>query len=280
MIMETLEWNWKSSDGLEMYSRGWLPKGKPKAVVVLVHGLGEHVGRYEHVGAALAGKGYALLGFDLRGHGKSGGPRGHAPSFESFMSDIDLMFAQASSRYPGTPQFIYGHSLGGILVLNYVLRRKPALAGAVVTAAGLRTALEEQAVKVGLAKILGSIAPMAGLPSGLDAHGLSHDQEVVERYIHDPLVHDRISFGMARNTLVAVNWAFAHAAEFGIPLLLMHGAEDQIAFERGSREFAASVTGDCTLKLWDGMYHEIHNEPGKDQVLAFMIDWLEKHIPR
>jgi alpha-beta hydrolase superfamily lysophospholipase len=275
--MKISEWIWKSFDGLDMYGRGWAPEGQPKAVIVLVHGLGEHCGRYAHIGAMLAEKGYALLGFDLRGHGKSGGPRGHTPSFEAFMKDIESMFEQASARYPGIRQFIYGHSLGGILALNYVLRRKPALAGAVVTETALRTALEEQKGKVMLAKVLGALLPSVTLPSGLDANMLSHIPEVVNRYKQDPLVHDKISFGMAKNLLDAIPWTFDHAGEFGIPLLLMHGTADRIAFDRGSKEFAAKVKDDCTLKLWDGFYHEIHNEPEKEQVFAFLLDWLEKH---
>ncbi len=105
-----MEWTWKSFDGLEMFGRGWIPEGQPKAVITLVHGLGEHCGRYDHVGKMLVENGYALLAFDLRGHGKSGGQRGHAPSIEAFMKDIDEMLAQASARYPGVPQFIYGHT--------------------------------------------------------------------------------------------------------------------------------------------------------------------------
>jgi len=275
--MNISEWTWKSFDGLDMYGRSWEPEGGPKALIVLVHGLGEHCARYDHVGARLAEKGYALLGFDLRGHGKSGGQRGHTPSFEAFMKDIDSMFTQASARYPGIPQFIYGHSLGGILVLNYVLRRKPALAGAIVTSPGLRTALEGQKMKVMLAQVLGSLLPSGGLASGLDANMISHDLEVVNRYKQDPLVHDKISFGMAKYLMDAIQWAFEHAGEFSIPLLLMHGTADQIAFDRGSREFASKVKSDfVTLKLWDGYYHETHNEPGREQMLAFLLDWLEK----
>lgn len=275
--MKISEWIWKSFDGLDMYGHGWLPEGQPKAIIVLVHGLGEHCGRYAHIGALLAEKGYALLGFDLRGHGKSGGPRGHTPSFEAFMKDIDSMFEQASARYLGIRQFIYGHSLGGILVLNYVLRRKPALAGVVVTSPGLRTALEEQKAKVMLAKVLGSLLPSVSLASGLDANMISHDLEVVNRYKQDPLVHDKISFGMAKNLMDAIQWTFDHAGEFDIPLLLMHGTADRIAFDRGSKEFAAKVKDDCTLKLWDGFYHEIHNEPEKAEVFKVMLDWLGKH---
>jgi len=276
--METLNWTWKSFDGLEMASLGWAPEGRPRAAIVLVHGLGEHCQRYAHVGAKLAEKGYALLGFDLRGHGRSGGPRGHAPSFEAFLKDIDEMFAQASARYPGVRQFIYGHSLGGVLVLNYVLRRKPALAGAVVTSAALRTALEDQKTKVAMVKMLGSLLPSVSLASGLDAEMLSHDHAVVDRYRQDPLVHDRVSFGMGKGLLSASQWAIDHAGEFSIPLLIMHGTEDGIALERGTREFAARVKQGVTLKFWEGMYHETHNEPDKEQVFALLLAWLDDHL--
>jgi acylglycerol lipase len=275
--MKISEWKWKSFDGLDMYARGWAPDGKPKAVLVLVIGLGEHVCRYEHVGAALTAKGYALLGFDLRGHGKSGGPRGHSPSTEAFMQDIDLMRKQVDARYPGIPQFLYGHSLGGMLTLNYILDRQPMLTGAVVTAPALRSALETQKVKVLMAKVLGTLLPSASLPSGLDSDMLSHVPEVVDCYKQDPLVHDKVSFGMGKNLLEMIEWTYAHAKDLKIPLLLMHGSDDQVAYARGSREFSEKAGDKVTLKIWDGMYHEIHNEPGQEQVFAYMLDWLGKH---
>jgi acylglycerol lipase len=275
--MEISEWTWKSFDGLEMYSRGWAPEGKPKAILVLVIGLGEHVARYEHVGAALTAQGYALLGFDLRGHGRSGGARGHSPCNEAFMQDIDLMFKQVDSRYPGIRQFLYGHSLGGLLALNYLLCRQPALAGAVVTAPALRTALQGEKVKVFLAKILGTFLPSATLPSALDANMLSHDQKVVDAYKQDPLVHDQVSFAMGKNLLDMFPWVFEHAGELNVPLLLMHGTEDKIAFSRGSQEFADKAGDKVTLKIWDGMYHEIHNELEQAEVFKFMLDWLGQH---
>src|SRR5512142_2733677 len=131
--MEIKEWSWKSSDGLDMYARQWAPSGTVKSSVVLVHGLGEHSARYDHVAAALGEGGVALLGFDLRGHGRSGGLRGHTPSYEALMDDITVFLGQAESRYPGLPRFLYGHSLGGNLVLNYTLRRKPTLHGVIAT---------------------------------------------------------------------------------------------------------------------------------------------------
>src|SRR3972149_10091478 len=131
-FMEILEWNWKSRDNLVMYAQVWQPPGAVKAVVCLVHGLGEHIGRYPHVGAALSEKGFALAGFDLRGHGKSQGRRGHAPSLNVYFDDIDFFLEQVAERFHGSPCFLYGHSLGAILTLAYVPLRKPRISGVIV----------------------------------------------------------------------------------------------------------------------------------------------------
>jgi alpha-beta hydrolase superfamily lysophospholipase len=276
-MMKTSEWNFKSFDNLELYAREWTPDGDMKAALVLVHGHGEHIGRYAHVGAMLAQHGYGLFGFDLRGHGKSGGPRGHAPSFEAYMNDIDQMLGKVKNDHPGKPIFLYGHSLGGVLVLDYILLRKPELNGAIVTSPSLRTAVEEQKLKVILAKLLGSIAPAGTLPTALDANMLSHDSEVVQNYKEDALVHDTISFGVGK-TMIRVNqWTLEHASEFHLPLLLMHGTEDKIAYPSGSQDFASQVKGDCTLKLWEGMWHETHNELEKEKVFEYLLEWLAKH---
>jgi alpha-beta hydrolase superfamily lysophospholipase len=261
---------------LNLYAQAWSPES-PQGVVCLVHGLGEHSGRYAHVADRLNTAGYAVLASDLRGHGKSAGQRGHAPSMEAFMKDIDLLLEEAKRRYPHQPRFLYGHSLGGILVLNYTLRRRPELAGVVATSSGLRTALELQKGKIALVKLLGSVMQKQTIASGLDAATISRDPEVVKKYLSDPLVHDKITFGMAKALSEAIPWVFAHASEFKVPLLLMHGTADQLAFPAGSKEFASLVHGDCTLKLWEGLYHETHNEPEKDEVLAYMVGWLESH---
>lgn len=276
--MGHFEQEWQAQDGLKLYAQGWLPEAQPKAVVCLVHGLGEHSGRYAHLAEYLNQAGFAMLSFDLRGHGRSGGKRGHTPSFEAFMQDMDLLLAEAQNRYPEHPCFLYGHSLGGILVLNYGLRRQPSLAGVVATSPGLRTALEQQAAKVRLAKILGVLLPELSMPTGLDASGLSHDPEVKKRYLEDPLVHGVATLNMAKTTLAAIQWAFEHAHEWRLPLLLMHGSQDPIAFLRGSQEFAEKAGDRATLKVWEGMYHETHNEVDKDQVFAYLLGWLESRL--
>lgn len=270
------EHHWETADRLSLYAQCWQPKQDSRAAICLVHGLGEHSGRYAHLARVFSDHGYSLMSYDLRGHGRSQGPRGFAPSFESLMQDMDLFLERCRERFPGKALFLYGHSLGGLLALNYVLRRKPPLAGVIVTSPGLRTALQEQRLKILLARFLGAIIPRLALPSGLDPQGISRDPEVVRRYVDDPLVHDRAAVGLGKSLLDAIDYAFEHAAEFSLPLLLMHGTEDRIAYPRGSQEFAAQVQGDCTFKLWEGMSHELHNEPEKDEVFAFMLNWLSR----
>jgi len=277
--MKHTEFNW-NADGITFYGQAWEPDAPPRAVVALVHGLGEHCGRYAHVAAAFNQAGYALMAFDLRGHGQSTGQRGYTPSYEALMQDIDRFLAEVEQRFPGRPCFLYGHSLGGGLVLNYVLRRRPTLAGVIATGPGLRSPLEEQTFKVTMARLLSGLLPTLTMHSGLPAEALAHDPQVVQTYTADPLVHDLATPRLAVEGFAAGHWALEHAAEFpAIPLLLMHGGADSICYPAGTREFAGKVPGDCTLEIWEGLYHEIHNEPEQDEVLGYVVDWLNKHLP-
>jgi len=276
--VKTTEWKWKSKDGLDMYAQSWEPEESPKAVVCLLHGLGEHSGRYAHVGKTFADAGFVLAGFDLRGHGRSGGQRGHFPSFGALMDDIHRYIQEGDERFPGMPVFLYGHSLGGFLVLNYATYHKNSLKGVIATGAGLRSPVLEQKVKISLSKVLGSLLPTITISTGLDADGISRDPEVVRAYKEDPLVHDKATLSAARVGIEAVDHAFAHATEFPTPLLIMHGAADRVTYPHGSQEFADLVPENCTLKLWDELYHEIHNEPEQADVFKFMINWMDAQL--
>jgi alpha-beta hydrolase superfamily lysophospholipase len=213
----------------------------------------------------------------LRGHGKSGGPRGHTPSYDAQLDDITAFFKQIEGKYPDLPRFLYGHSMGGNLALNYVLRRKPDLHGVIVTGPWLKLAFDPPAVKVTLGRLMNSIAPGFTQDSELDTKALSHDAAVVTAYENDPLVHSKISARLFVSIYENGLWALEHAAEFPLPLLLMHGTADRIASSEASKEFAAKAGSKVTLKLWDGLFHEIHNEPEKAEVFKVMLDWLGKH---
>jgi acylglycerol lipase len=279
--VKAFESKWDDLDGTTFFVQGWEPEDdNPRALVALVHGLGEHTARYRHVGKALTEAGYALVGFDLRGHGKSGGPRGHASSLAAYMQDIHQFFKFLAQRYPYIPHFLYGHSLGGLLALAYAIQYREGLTGVVVTGPALRSSLQEQRAKVAMVKLLGSFAPTVSVRSGLDAATISRDPEIVEAYKNDPLVHYNTSLGFGKAALEAIDLCFAKAKDFSVPLLIMHGKGDKITYPSGSEDFAKltrAAGGDVTLKLWDGLYHEIHNEPEKESVFRFMIEWLDRH---
>jgi len=276
--MNTRDWEWTNHDGLNMYAQSWEPEGKPKAVVCLVHGLGEHSGRYAHVGKAFADAGFALAGFDLRGHGKSGGPRGHTPSYEAIMDDISQFIDLVAGLYPELPRFLYGHSMGGNQVINFALRRDAELAGVIATGPWLKLAFQPPASKVLLGKMMTKIQPGFSQANGLETAALSRDSEVVRAYVNDPLVHDRISARLFIDMFDSGLWALDHAAEILLPLLLMHGGADKIVSLEASKQFATSAGDKVTLRVWKGLYHEIHNEPEQNEVFAIMIDWMNSQL--
>jgi alpha-beta hydrolase superfamily lysophospholipase len=273
---------WEDKDGTTFFNQGWEPEnGRPKALVILVHGLGEHTARYAHVGNVLADAGYALAGFDLRGHGRSGGPRGHSSSLDAYLQDIRQFLERMEERYPGIPRFLYGHSLGGLLILAYAIQYGTGLKGVIATGPALRSPLQEQKAKVAMVKLLGSLLPTMTIQSGLDAATISRDGAIVEAYKKDPLVHYNSSLGFGKAALSAIDLCFARAREFPLPLLIIHGKADKITYYSGSEDFAKLVSAagkDVTLKLWDDLYHEVHNEPEKEEVFKYMIAWLDKHI--
>jgi alpha-beta hydrolase superfamily lysophospholipase len=265
-------------DGLKLHGRKWAPESTPGAMVCLVHGLGEHCGRYDHVAEALNGAGFALMAFDLRGHGLSEGKRGHAKSYTVIMDDIFQLVETAKEQYPGVPVFLYGHSLGGNLVIHYALRRLPTLTGIIATSPLFRPAVKPPAWKIRLLQAMYSVWPSLTVSNGLETAALTRDVEVQHTHDEDPLIHDRVSARLAMDMLKNGRWNMAHAADLPCPMLLMHGKADRITSARASHEFALTVGDSCALKLWSACYHELHNEPGKEDVFAFALDWMSKIV--
>jgi len=274
--MQTFDWKWKSRDGLELSARGWKPEN-PKAVVVLVHGHGEHLARYQHVVDAFINSGYAMQAFDLRGHGQSAGQRGHTPQYDNLLEDIADFIVDAQKRYPGLPVFLYGHSMGGNQVINYALRSPQALKGVIATSPWLKLAFDPPAAQLMLAKLLNNLVPSFSLASGLSQNALSRDPDVVSKYASDPLVHDKISVRLYTSMYDSGHWALEHAAELKIPMLLMHGSADKLTSAPASQEFARKAGSFVTLRIWEGFYHEIHNELEKAEVIQTMLTWLDQN---
>ena len=264
-----------TQDGLKLHGQGWAPVAEAKAVVCLVHGLGEHSGRYDPMAEAFSQAGYALLAFDLRGHGRSEGRRGHAPGYAALMSDIEKLLQEAAGRYPHLPCFLYGHSLGGNLAIYYVLNNRPNLAGIIASAPLLRLAYNPSQWKSGMLRGMRALRINLSIRSGLDDTALSRDLNVVRNYRNDPLTHDLISARLAMDMLRYGEWNLNHASEFSLPLLLMHGDGDRITSAAATAEFAKKADRFCTLKIWEGFNHELHNEPEKQGVFDYVLEWMD-----
>ena len=274
-MMQSGTFDFKTKDGLTLLGRVWQTKGDSKGTVNLVHGLGEHSGRYAHVAEAMTKAGYNFIGFDLRGHGLSEGKRGHTPNIDYLMDDITLFLEKSVAFFEDQqPNFLYGHSLGGLLVINYGLRRKPKLAGVISTDPALGLSFEPPKAKLAVGKILAGLAPAMAMSNGLEVEALARDVAIVKAYQDDALVHDRISAKLAMELIDGGAYAMAHAEEWTLPLLLMHGTADRISSPEASETFAQKAGDAVTLKLWDGYYHEVHNDLGKDKVIETMLDWL------
>ena len=263
-------------DGARLRTSLWTPDRATRATLVLVHGLGEHCGRHAHVARRLAGAGFAVFAFDLRGHGRSSGRRGDT-RMEPAIDDVESLLAVAAARHHGVPSFLYGHSLGALIVLTVLVRRRPAVRGAIASAPPLQNALQKQKAKLLLAGLLGRVVPSLSLPTGLDAAALSRDPAAVAAYRADPLVHDRASLGFARDSLAATR-EVASAGALAAPVLIVHGDADRIAFVEGSRALAARHPGVVTLREQAGFFHEPHNDRGGARVLDEVVAWLDARL--
>ncbi len=223
--------------------------------------------------------GFSVTGFDLHGHGKSGGVRGHFASYERALDDIQESLDYISNEEGKPVDFIYGHSLGGNLGLNFLIRRKPTLKGAVITSPGLRTYQPTPRWKLTFGKMLYGLAPTFLLDNGLDLNYLSRDPEVKVIYKQDPLTHGFISARFGLDFLQAGEWAIQHAKELHTPVLLQVGSQDHLISFDAAKEFARNAPG-CDFIPWEGLYHETHNELEKEEVLAVMVRWLDEHIEK
>lgn len=263
-----------SRDDRQLYARCWHTQKPAKGVLGIVHGLGEHSGRYEYLADQLTQHQFAVFAFDHRGHGKSPGQRGHVETYDAVLNDITCLLEKMTDANPAAPRFLLGQSLGGNLVINYLLRRTPKLSAAVALSPLILPAFQLPVWQQQTGRLLNRLWPRYTFQSGLSACDLSHDEEAVHRYEADPLVHSFVSARLGATMLAAGRWALAHADQLDIPLLLMHGTDDRITSCDASRKFAEVAGRQCTLKLWGGLYHELLWEKQRDDSIRFLIQWL------
>ena len=263
-------------DQTKLFVRDYQPDNSPKAFIVLVHGIGEHSGRYEDWIRRFIAQDVTVVTFDQRGHGNSEGKRGVIKSYSDFMKDIDTVIQYAESRHPQIPMFLYGHSMGGGEVLNHLLRRKANYCGVISTSPWIKTQAAPPKIAIPFIRLLNRLIPFYRTVSKFDSVYLSHDKSLVERYQTDDLVHDFVSIRMFIEAYDAGYFAYHSKNAFQKPLLLLHGTGDKITNCDASKYFAQNNSKYTSLKLWEGGYHELHNETFKDDVFEYIISWINK----
>lgn len=260
----------------EFYTQYWTPT-TARAVVLLIHGMGEHSGRYAHVAHKLVDSGYAVMAFDHFGHGKTKGKRGHNPGYTYVLGSIAMLIEQAKETFGALPMFLYGHSMGGNAVINFVLRNQPDLQGAIATSPFLKLAFQPPAWKLTLGKVMQKIAPSITLGNELDANDISRIPEEVANYQNDPLVHDKISPNFSLSFIDSGAWAIENGQQLQLPMLVLHGTDDKIIDCKGSEAFA-SKTALASFKSYPGGYHELHNDLCQDELIQDIVTWLDKQV--
>lgn len=261
----------------EFFGQSWKAE-KSKAIVALVHGMGEHSTRYaDFVIPMLLKNNISVIAFDHFGHGKTAGKRGHNPNYEAVLESVSYIINKSKELCDHSPIFLYGHSMGGNVVLNYGLRRDSSIKGIIATSPFLKLAFQPPKWKLSLGKFMQHIAPSITLGNELDANDISRDEKEVKKYIDDPLIHDKVSPNFSITFIETGKWAIENAEDLKYPTFILHGTSDKIIDHKASEEFA-NKAGNATIKLYEGGYHELHNDLCKEEMIADIIGWIEKTI--
>ncbi|MGZ3514714.1 MAG: alpha/beta hydrolase [Thermodesulfobacteriota bacterium] len=259
-----------------IFFQNWLPEGEPKAILLIVHGLAEHSGRYMNLVNHLVPLGYAVHGFDHPGHGKSDGTRVYVERFEDYTDTIKVYFDRMR---PAKPVFLVGHSMGGLIAALYLLDHQREMTGAVLSGPAVKVPGKITPTTVLVGKMFSALMPRFGL-LGLDAEGVSRDPAVVQAYINDPLVHSgKITARLAAEMLKAMQHISAQASKITLPIMIVQGTADRLVDPAGARMLYDAVgSADKEIKIYEGFYHEVFNEPERERVLHDVERWIEVHL--
>lgn len=282
-MLQGEESSFTGAGGVQLFSQAWRPRvdhaPEAAAAVALVHGIGEHSGRYVWLVEHLTAAGFAVFSFDHRGHGRSPGRRGHITSWSEYRDDVGAFLEHVHRLSPGVPIFIYGHSLGALIVAEYVLSKQPDVAGVILSGIPLQPTGVAKPHLIAMARILSRILPSLRVSLGVNPDALSRDKAVAKAYEQDPLVHHRASMRWGTETLDAIDRVRSHASDIRLPLLILHGEADQVNSVAGSRELLETVSSpDKQLRVYAGGAHEPHNDLDRDKVVRDVAEWLTEHV--
>jgi alpha-beta hydrolase superfamily lysophospholipase len=268
-----------SRDGLQLNAGRWIP-GEEKAILCIVHGIGEHFKRYTGLAEYFCSKGFVVFSYDQRGHGNSEGKRGHSASYSLLLDDVENLMKWARSLYPDLPLILYGHSWGGNIVANFIIKRKTKeISGAIISSAWFELKVNVSPILLKIAKLINNFFPSFTQNNRIDPDLLSKDNEVVNAYIQDPLVHSKITVGTYMQAIRQGNWAINNAHKVKTPTLIIHGTDDKITSWEASKQFAENAGTFATFKSWNGVKHEPHHDLEKADVIKYIYLWINQNIP-
>ncbi|MEN8140813.1 MAG: lysophospholipase [Thermodesulfobacteriota bacterium] len=277
--MKHTEGEFTAFNNWQLYYQAWQPDVAPKAALIIVHGVGEHSGRYMNLISPLLAKGYAVYSFDHRGHGRS--PEGlaaHVNDWREYRQDLKLFVDFVRGQQELRPLFLLGHSMGGLITANYVLHYPQGLQGVVLSSPPLGDIGVSPVLRF-LGRLLALIKPDFALGNGLDVNAISRDPEAVRQYLSDPLVHDRVTAQWSVEFFQAIDWTQAQAADFKPPLLIIHGDADAMVPCQASRSFFDQVGQvDKSYIAYPGGFHENFNDLHQQQAAADVGAWLDQHL--
>ncbi len=277
--MKHIEGTFKRVRDVNIFYQGWLPDENVKAVLLVVHGLGEHSGRYMNVVDHFVPLGYAVYGLDHIGHGKSEGEREFVETFDDYTDTLTIFYDMVAEWQHNIPIFLLGHSMGGTIASCYLLDHQEDFKGAVISAPLVKIGESVSQATITIAKILSKLAPKMGVQA-LDVNAISRDPEVVDAYVNDPLVfHGKTPARLGAEILSALERISAEARKIELPFILVQGGEDQLVDPDGAQMLCDIASSeDKTLKIYEGLYHEVFNEPERAMVLTDVENWLEAHL--
>lgn len=268
-----------SNEIVPLFIESWPGKADSNRALLIVHGLGEHNGRYQHVPEYLGTEFRQIYAMDQRGHGRSGGLRGYAPNFDCFIEDIKRVAAEVASREQGRKLYLYAHSFGGLVALSYLLKeRQTPFVGAIVSAPLLGITVKVPSYKKMLGEVLGRTLSRVQLRNEINPSLLSHDPRVVEAYVKDRLVHDKITPRLYLDMTTAMGWVNTQAGPLACPTLFLIPGDDRVVDSKKTLEFFRQLKyREKDVREYPGMFHEPHNETEKEKVFGDIKQWLKQH---
>ncbi|MBS2213644.1 lysophospholipase [Carboxylicivirga mesophila] len=267
-----------SAAGCQLFGRLWIPEDSPKAVIILIHGYGEHCSRYSSFITFFEKAGFAFIGMDHIGHGQSEGKRGTIKSYAQLLDDVGSLCEKAEGYWPGIPKIIYGHSMGGNIALNYLLKRPHSLIGGIISSPWLKLVNEPGYFSKLLIKLFACLIPNVTIKSGINARHISTQHHEVINYQNDRLNHERISFRLLNAIMRQGIWAMNAISQLHTPVLLTHGSKDPITSCEASLQLANANTHFIKFQEFNNVYHEVHNDAHREQLALLYTNWFNQLI--